>query len=436
MASMALSGGPEDSRRARLWRFLQSGYFFGGGFAVAAVLAATAVFLAASPPATGSVRQLISGLFSLLGLNLVLILALAAIIGIQLLRLLAARVRDAGARLHLRFVTLFALAAVVPAVVVAMFYGVLVSNGLENWFSPRVTTLVENTANVARRYIESQTSSIQENVSQAAGDLNREAPALAADPVAFDDYLKTQAAYRAFHGLYLIDKQGRVMARAEADDAPAFVTPPAQAFASADQGEIFIPDFSNSDWLRALFKLQAFDDAYLYVVRPVDREMFNALRASEAATVAYREAQENSDEIQVIFALSYFETALLVLIGAVWLGVSAANAFSAPVGRLVQAAGRVAAGDLTARVDAERDPEELAVLSRAFNSMTHDLQAQQGALSRAREEAEERRQFIETVLSEVSAGVIGLDAEGRISAANRQAATLLGLAADETRGSP
>ncbi len=100
----------------------------------------------------------------------------------------------------------------------------------------------------------------------------------------------------------------------------------------------------------------------------------------------------------------------------------------APVARLVQAAGRVAGGDLSARVDADNDPDEIAVLSRAFNRMTNDLQAQQEALRRASEDAEARRQFIETVLAEVSAGVIGLDAEGRISAANRQAAAAAGPA--------
>jgi two-component system nitrogen regulation sensor histidine kinase NtrY len=114
--------------------------------------------------------------------------------------------------------------------------------------------------------------------------------------------------------------------------------------------------------------------------------------------------------------------------------MGAANAISGPVGRLVQAAGRVAGGDLSARVDADADPEEIAVLSRAFNSMTHDLQAQQEALRRAHEEAERRRHFIETVLDEVSAGVIGLDGKGRISAANPQAALLLALPRAQGRG--
>src|SRR6185437_8541075 len=107
--------------------------------------------------------------------------------------------------------------------------------------------------------------------------------------------------------------------------------------------------------------------------------------------------------------------------------VCSSDLISGPVARLVQAAGKVAGGDLSARVDADSDPEEIAVLSRAFNSMTHDLQAQQEAIRLAHEDAERRREFIETVLAEVSAGVVGLDARGRISAANRQAEVLLGL---------
>jgi two-component system nitrogen regulation sensor histidine kinase NtrY len=125
-----------------------------------------------------------------------------------------------------------------------------------------------------------------------------------------------------------------------------------------------------------------------------------------------------------------------VLIGAVWLGMGAASSISAPVGRLVQAASRVARGDLTARVDSDSDPEEIAVLSRAFNDMTRDLSQQQEALTRASDEARRRRQFIETVLSEVSAGVVAAGADGRISAVNRQAVRLLDLPEDPVFASP
>ena len=418
----------------RMWQVLQSRVVLGVGYGVAAGLTGLAILLAASPPATGPLGPASELILTVLGFNLVLILALTTVVALRFVALLNARDSDAGARLHLRFVTLFALAAVAPAVVVALFYGVLVSAGVENWFSTRVQTVVENSARVARSYVDEQKRYIGDHVTLMGADLNRAAQGLQESPIAFSHYLAVQASYHAFPAAYLIDREGRVLARAESADAPPFVLPPPSSFKAADEGAISVPALNSSDLMRAVYRLRSYPDAYLYVVRPVERGIINHLFEADASLIAYRDAAQNRQRIQTIFALSYAETALLVLVGAIWLGMYAAATISAPVARLVQAAGRVAGGDLTARVDAEADPEEIAVLSRAFNSMTHDLQAQQVALKTAHEDAERRRQFIETVLAEVSAGVIGLDSRGRISAANRQAEILLDLPADRGPG--
>jgi two-component system nitrogen regulation sensor histidine kinase NtrY len=155
---------------------------------------------------------------------------------------------------------------------------------------------------------------------------------------------------------------------------------------------------------------------------------------SSQSIQAYREAQDSRALIQTVFALSYLETALLVLVGAVWLGMSAASAISAPIGRLVRAADQAAGGDLTVRVEDGGAPAEIADLSRAFNRMTEDLQAQQSALKAAGDEAKDRSRFIETVLSGVSAGVIGLDRHGRISAINDSARQLLAIPEGDVHG--
>ena len=414
----------------RVWRVLRSRVALGVGYGVAVVLTALSIMLAASPPASGPIGPASRLILTVLGFNLVLILALSAVVALQFAGLMRARARDAGARLHLRFVTLFAVAAVVPAVVVALFMGVLVNQGVERWLGGRVQTVVENSATVFRSYVDDQKRYIGDHVTVMSADLNREAPHLRSSPISFSHYLAVLASYHAFPAAYLVDRDGRVLARAESADAPPYVVPPAASFQAADEGDISVRAVEQQDLMRAVYRLTAYPDAYLYVVRPVEKGILNHLREAEGSLVAYREAAASRARIQTIFGLSYAETALLVLLGAVWLGMGAASAISAPVARLVQAAGRVAGGDLSARVDAESDPEEIAVLSRAFNSMTHDLQAQQEALRRAREEAESDRQFIETVLAGVSAGVIGLDSRRRISAANRQAAVLLGLTAD------
>ena len=418
----------------RLWQAMQSRVLLGVGYGVAVLLTTVAVLLAASPPSTGPLGPASQLILTVLGFNLILILALTLVVIRRFWALLDARDVDAGARLQLRFVTMFALAAMAPAVVVALFYGVLVTRGIDNWFSSRVQTVVENSAAVARSYVEEQKSYIQNHVIPMGNDLNRSAAGLEASPITFNHFLASLINFHGFSAGYLIDRDGRILARAEAPDAPPLVTPPASNFKAADQGDIWVCNVNCGDKWRSLYKLRAYPDAYLYVVRPVEKGIVSHLVEAEASLVALRDAAQNRQKIQTIFALSYFETALLVLVGSVWLGLGAANTISGPVARLVQAAGKVAGGDLSARVDADNDPEEIAVLSRAFNSMTHDLQAQQEAIRVAHEEAERRREFIETVLAEVSAGVIGLDARGRISAANRQAERLLGLAANHSRG--
>ena len=422
------------ARLSGLGEALRSRVTLGVGFGIASALTGIAIVMAASPPASGPLGPTSRLILTLLGFNFILIFGLVAAVVLRLVELLESQSRDAGARLHVRFVRLFALAAVAPAAVVFLFYGVLVSQGVEKWFSDRVQTVVENSATVFRSYVEVQTRYIGDHVALMATDLNREAGALQANTKRRDGYLEALAAYHAFPSAYLIDHQGSIDARAETPGAPPFGVPVRSAFVAADKGEIYVPNSAESDVMWALYKLGGYPDLYLYVSRPLEKGIMAHLRDAEGALISYREVAQNRGRIQTIFALSYGQTALLVLVGAVWLGMAAASSISAPVARLAQAAGRVASGDLTARVDAESDPDEIAVLSRAFNSMTHDLQAQQEALRRAGEEAERRRQFIETVLAEVSAGVIGVDPQGRISVANRQAALLLALPGDHGRG--
>jgi two-component system nitrogen regulation sensor histidine kinase NtrY len=407
----------------------------GGCFALATLLTAISVTLGSSPTLSGPLGPASPVVLTLLVIGFVLILTLAALLAWRLFGLVHAQSSDAGARLHLRFVTLFALAAVAPAVIVALFFGVLVTRGVDNWFSARVQSVVENSATVARSYIDEQKDYIGHRVAVMADNLDQAAGSLADSPIAYGRYLRDLVAESGFSAGYVLDRDGRVLARAEPSVGGApFLVPPTSTFKAADEGDVSVGAFESTDLFRALYRLRGYPDAYLYVVRPLNHGIFRHLRETEASLAAYRVAKARRGRIQAAFALSYLETVLLVLVGAVWLGMGAAESIASPVARLVQAAGRVAGGDLTARVDPRRDPEEIAVLSRAFNRMTFDLREQQEALRAAHVEAESRRLFMEAVLLGVSAGVIGLDSQGRVSVVNRQAARLLALDPTTSQG--
>jgi two-component system nitrogen regulation sensor histidine kinase NtrY len=436
-------GAPENAesesaalnRRAMNWRErISTGPALGVGYALAAILTAVSVWMASSAPVTGPVGPRSQAILILLGLNLVLIIALAATIGWRVFRLIIDQRRDAGARLHLRFVLLFAAAAAIPAVAVALVFGVLVTQGVDSWFDQRVRTVVENSVTVAKSWLGFQRNSIHDQVVDMAADLNRAAPVFQKSPVYFSRFLALQATYRNFPAAYLIDHDGRILARAEVDSPPKYLAPPPATLEDADSGTMTIHAFDSADLITAVERLKGFDDAYLYVVRALDHGILTHMSETAAASAAYKDIAANRSRIKAAFEVSYLETVLLVLVGAVWFAMGAANSISGPIARLVQAADRIAGGDLTARVTVGQAPEEIADLARSFNRMTGDLQAQRAALVAAGAEAESRSQFIETVLSGVSAGVIGLDREGRISAENGQALALLGLARDNAHG--
>ncbi|HRH19396.1 MAG TPA: PAS domain-containing sensor histidine kinase [Brevundimonas sp.] len=416
-------------------------YVFGGIYGLAAIVTAAGVWLVASAPATGEAGGIVSAsrpILIVLLLNLLLIATLAVAVGLRVWALVREQQDDAGARLHLRFVTLFSAVAVVPAVLVALVFGVLVNRGVEGWFSANVRAAVENSAGIGSGYLDDVGAELQSDLTTMASELSRpEVRAIFPDRLRFSANVTAIGEFFGYPAIYILDSQGQILARGEQAGAPPFLAPPPENFAQAAAGgDVPVGYTENPDVFRALYPLPEYGDVYLYVLRPLPEGTLAGLREGARSIQAYREAEATRGQLQFTFLLAYFETALLVLVGAIWLGLSAASAISAPVARLVKAAHRVASGDLTARVDPDADPGEIAVLSRAFNRMTEDLNTQQTALKAASTEAQERSQFIETVLSGVSAGVIGLDRKGRVSAINDQAVRLLELDERSVIGQP
>ncbi|AYG95931.1 PAS domain-containing sensor histidine kinase [Brevundimonas naejangsanensis] len=423
-----------------LWGRLADGRaraLFGTAYAVAFLVTAAAIWLVAIAPgatAGGDARTAASQavLFILLA-NLVLIAGLAAVIGGRVLRLTRNR-NDPGARLHLRFVTLFSLVSVVPAVLIALVFGVLVNRGVDQWFSTNVRSAVENGAEIGRAYVADVGAGLEMDLETMATELGGVRD-LFDNRLQFSRALSQIGDFFGYPALYILDDHGRVLASGERPGAPPYVAPPREAFETVARGEVAPTTVTeNPDVVRALYPLPDYGDAYLYVVRPLAPGLIQRMRNGEESITAYRAAEESRARIQAAFALSYLETALLVLVGAVWLAMSAASSISAPIGRLVKAADQVAGGDLDARVDNTGAPSEIIVLSQAFNRMTEDIKTQQAALKTASDEAQGRSLFIETVLSGVSAGVIGLDRMRRISAINDSASQLLGLDPEQVQG--
>lgn len=358
--------------------------------------------------------------------NFFVVLVLAALIGWRVFRLyLERRSGIAGAKLHARLVTMFAFIAVLPAITVAVFASVTLDRGLDTWFSERTRSIIDNALQVAQAYLAEHHQVLRQDVLAMANDLNRAAPYLLENQSRTQQMLATQAALRSLPAAYLIKGDGRIVARATAAIAPEVGVPGPGQFERADEGLVVLYTENDGDEIRALLKLPAYDNLYLYVARFVDARVLDHMAQTQAAVREYETLEGGLSSVQLTFALIYVTVALVILLAAIWLGLWAANRIVTPIGRLAGAAERVSAGDLSARVSVGTINDEIDMLSAAFNEMTRQIEQQRNELVTANYQMDERRQFMEAVLAGVSAGVLGVESDGTISHANRAAKNLL-----------
>ncbi len=363
---------------------------------------------------------------ALLWFDLVLLLTLGAVVARRLVVIWGERRRgSAGSRLHTRFVTLFSMVAVTPAILVGAFTVFFFDIGLQGWFSQRVQTAVSASVAVAEAYIEEHRQNIRADVLAMAIDLNRVARALERNPSRFNQLVSAQAALRSLSEAVVFDSSGRVLARSALSFVMEFDKVPDQALERARQGEAVVLTGGHDDRVRALVRLENFLDAYLYVGRFVEARVIAHLQRARRARDDYQQLQQRRSGIEIGFALTFAMVTVLLLLAAVWLGLLVATHLAERIGGIALAAERVRDGDLTVRVSEDGD-DDLGALGLAFNRMTSQLESQRSELLHANLQLDERRRFMETVLSGVTAGVIGLDHDGRIDLPNRAAVKHLG----------
>jgi two-component system, NtrC family, nitrogen regulation sensor histidine kinase NtrY len=346
----------------------------------------------------------------------------------------AGREAQTGAKLHLRFVSLFSISSVIPAIVIALFSGLTIQRGVQAWFSSQVRDAVEATRRFGNDSIDKAGELIKVDLAAMAVDLNASAAQLRADPTAFRDYLAAQANRRGFVAVYVLDDRGNKLLMAQRPSGvPQFIPPDAGDFANAQAGDVDVNQDSQAI-IRGLYRLDGFTNSYLAAVRLPEPGQLELFQKAGNAVRAYKLIEDRQDRLQVLFALAYLEIVLLVMIGSAWLGLVSAGRISGPIGLLAQAAERVRGGDMNARVEQVGGGDEIAALGTTFNKMTGELQFQRIAIEQAREQAESRSAFIRAVLEGVSAGVVSLDDSATVRAANGSAARLLQLADGDLEG--
>ena len=361
--------------------------------------------------------------------NLAVLLLLLAVLAGRLARVWVERRRgSAGSRLHVRLVLLFSVVAVTPTIVVALFATAFFTLGIQSWFNDRVRTALSEGLEASRGYLEEHRNNIRGDALQMAADLSRAGPMLSSDPYAFAQVLQTQTLLRGLTEAIIFEPvTGHVVAGVGPMDGLGVELPSGAAINQARSGDAAVIGSPEDDRVRAVVKLDATPMLMLLIGRPVDQSILDHMVRTEQAVAEYNRLDQNHTKLQITFALIFAMVALLVLMAAVLIGLVLANQIARPIGGLILAAERVRGGDLGVRVPEIASDDEVAGLSRAFNRMTNQLASQRAELMDAYSQIDERRRFTETVLAGVSAGVIGLDVEGRVELPNRVASELLGM---------
>ncbi|MBB2204773.1 sensor histidine kinase NtrY-like [Gluconacetobacter takamatsuzukensis] len=369
-------------------------------------------------------------------LNFLVLLLLALALAERLGRVMADRRSGlAGARLHVRLVTLFGIVAVAPTVVVGTFAAIFFHYGIQIWFSDRVNTALNEALQASRGYLQEHNANIRTEafslanyLAGAANSLEGSGSDLMHDPDALDQVLDSQATLRGLNEAVIYDPlTNTVVAKGGLMSRPGDMQalPPPSATMMARTNEIAILDSPDEKTVRAVISLGDTPALMLVITRPVDPAILEHMHKTEMVVADYQRLNRNRSKIQFTFVLIFALVGLLVLFAAVLVGLVLANQIVRPLGLLILASERISDGDLKVRVpEGERD-DEVSSLSRAFNRMTDQLSSQRSELMIAYGQINERRRFTEAVLSGVSAGVIGLDAQQVIELPNRAAGVLL-----------
>jgi two-component system nitrogen regulation sensor histidine kinase NtrY len=372
---------------------------------------------------------------TVIGINAAFVLLLLALIGREVWTIYMARRRGrAASRLHVRIVTMFSLVAAIPAILVAIVASVTLDIGLDRWFELRTKVIINSSLSIAEAYVRENARSLQGTTLSMANDVDQARRLYNLDRNGFFQALTQWANGRGLAHAAIIRSDGSLVMAAGTNSHVPLPEPLPEAVKMAADGDPILIEPRSSNIVGAVMKLQEYDDLYLYTIREIDGEVIRARQLVRANTDEYRALESNRLTTQLAFALVYIGLTLIIVLSAIWTGITVADRLVRPIRQLIGAASEVASGNLDVAVPVRASDGDMASLGDTFNKMTRQLKTQHSQLVSAKDVIDERRRFTEAVLSGVTAGVIGVDAHGVINIVNRSAETMLSIADKDAVG--
>lgn len=375
-------------------------------------------------------------IFGLININLVLILFLIFLIVRNVVKLIFERRHGViGSKLRTKLVAAFLGLSLVPTILLFLFSTNFLSYSIDHWFNLKIGKALKNTVEVAQMYYQQKADQAKFYARQISLDItgNR-----LYEPER-TDYLRTLLQQRQKNyninsiEIFFDNRPETIMAGAPggSDFKPELLSPQMLEKVYAGGDAFSVHQSEAGDTIKGIVPIYSAagtqDVIGVAVVSYyVPQELGGKIATISKASEEYSQLSLLKNPIKFSYIVMLFLVTLLIVFSSIWFGMFLAKGITEPIMDLADATRRIATGDLDHQIDIVAS-DEIAVLVDSFNQMTKDLKKSSENLEQANLNLEERRKYIETLVRNVSAGIISVDKSGAITTINRAAEKMLHL---------
>ena len=316
----------------------------------------------------------------LLVLNIGLLALLFGFIFFEVKKTIKNDIDKDGLSSNKKYITYFSLFTLIPSILISIFSLFLFSFALEKYFDKKVTTVVNNSYELAQSYVQEVRNKIESDIVLIAFDTNKAKNFLNANENEFKRFLKTQKLIRDVDEVHIID-QNKNLILSSVDDVNKYVPPVDDALKMVltdDRPLKIINAYENTS--AAIMRLQNFDDRFLYVVKLLGKDISRYLTESQEAINFYYTVEEKSTGIKISFAIIYIIVVTLLLFLSITIAIRFSSRFFRSINNLILASVAIGDGNLNTKVPEIKTDKDLELLNKNFNSMISKLKDQQEKL--------------------------------------------------------
>ena len=316
----------------------------------------------------------------LLILNIVLLFLLFIFIFFEIKKAIKNDIDKDGLKSNKKYITYFALFTFIPSLLISIFSLFLFYFALEKYFDKKVTTVVNNSYELAKDYVDEVRNKIESEIVLIAFDTNKSKKFLNNNIDEYKRFLDTQKIIRGVDEIHIIDINKKLLFTT-LDDNQTYVPPVDKALnlvLDDDRPLKIINAFENKS--AAIMRLQNFDDKFLYVVNYLDKNISKYLTESEEAINFYYTVEEQSSGIKISFAIIYIIIVSLLLFISISIAIRFSSRFFRSINNLILASTSIGEGNLDTKVPEVKTDKDLEILNKNFNQMIERLKNQQDKL--------------------------------------------------------